>query len=276
MCRHRHWFVANRRPDDGQQRPLVPMFMLRSDHQSPHAKLSGKPAALRSFASGSEVWKSRLGTTTHTLVAMDATSMRYKVAESDCTYTLPRDGLLPWTVWTNCRPLPDGSQTVTLTAGQIWPLEIGRTWRYRRAGSDSSGDRWDEEVHCEVTKQGPGAERGRLLPCFLHGLHVRDRKTRPLCLARSRAKHPHLVLPSRRVRIAGQAGIGGLHAGEVESRRSSFLPSCPCPRPVLTLSPLAADRREHVVAATRIQVLVGKSARQSEGSNHGRRGAALR
>ena len=100
-----------------------------------------------------EVWKSRLGTTTHTLVAMDATSMRYEVAESDCTYTLPRDGLLPWTVWTNCRPLPDGSQTVTLAAGQIWPLEIGRTWRYRRAGSDASGDRWDEEVHCEVTKQ---------------------------------------------------------------------------------------------------------------------------
>ena len=100
-----------------------------------------------------EVWKSRLGTTTHTLVAMDATSMHYEVAETDCTYEMPRDGLSPWTAWTNCRRLPDGTQTVTLTAGQIWPLEIGRTWRFRRTGSDESGNRWDEEVSCEVTKQ---------------------------------------------------------------------------------------------------------------------------
>ena len=100
-----------------------------------------------------EVWHSRTGTTTHTLVAMDAASMRYEVAKSGCTYTLPRDGLLPWTAWTNCSPLPDGTQTVTPTAGHMWPLEIGRTWRYRRAGSDSSGDRWDEEVRCRVTKQ---------------------------------------------------------------------------------------------------------------------------
>lgn len=100
-----------------------------------------------------EVWKSRTGTTTHTLVAIDADSIRYEVAESGCTYTMPRDGISPWTAWENCRRIPDGTQTVTLTAGQIWPLEIGRTWRYRRAGSDSSGDRWDEEVQCKVTKQ---------------------------------------------------------------------------------------------------------------------------
>lgn len=100
-----------------------------------------------------EVWHSPSGTTTHTLVAMDASSMRYEVGESDCTYTLPRDGLSPWTAWTNCRPLSDGTQTVSLTAGRMWPLEIGRTWRYRRVGMDVSGNRWDEEVHCEVTKQ---------------------------------------------------------------------------------------------------------------------------
>ena len=100
-----------------------------------------------------EVWHTRKGTTTHTLVSLDATSMHYEVAESDCTYAMPRDGLSPWTSWANCRRLPDGIQTVTLTAGQIWPLEIGRTWRYRRAGSDSSGAQWDEEVRCRVTKQ---------------------------------------------------------------------------------------------------------------------------
>lgn len=100
-----------------------------------------------------EVWHSRSGTTTHTLVAMDANSLHYEVAESGCTYEMPRDGLSPWTAWANCRSLPDGTQTVTLTAGPMWPLEIGRAWRYRRAGSDSSGDRWDEEVRCEVTKQ---------------------------------------------------------------------------------------------------------------------------
>ena len=100
-----------------------------------------------------EVWKSRTGTTTHTLVAMDADSIRYEVAESGCNYTRPRDGVSPWTAWENCRRIPDGTQTVALTSGQVWPLEIGRTWRYRRVGSDSSGNSWDEEVQCEVTKQ---------------------------------------------------------------------------------------------------------------------------
>ena len=100
-----------------------------------------------------EVWKSRTGTTTHTLVAMDSATMRYEVAETGCTYTVPRDGLLPWTAWTNCRPRADGTQTVTLTEGEIWPLEIGRTWRYRRVGLDTSENRWDEEVLCKVTKQ---------------------------------------------------------------------------------------------------------------------------
>jgi len=75
------------------------------------------------------------------------------MAESGCSYTTPRDGLSPWTAWTNCRRFADGTQTVTLTAGQVWPLEIGRTWRYRRVGLDSSGDQWDEEVRCKVTKQ---------------------------------------------------------------------------------------------------------------------------
>ena len=100
-----------------------------------------------------EVWKSRMGTTTHTLVAMDAASIRYEVAESGCTYTRPRDGVSPWTAWENCRRIPDGTQTITLTSGQVWPLKIGRTWRYQRAGSDSSGDRWNEDEQCKVTKQ---------------------------------------------------------------------------------------------------------------------------
>ena len=100
-----------------------------------------------------EVWKSRAGTTTHTLVAIDADSIRYEVAESGCTYTRPRDGVSPWTAWENCRRIPDGTQSVTLTAGQIWPLEIGRTWRYRRVGLDASENQWDEEVLCKVTKQ---------------------------------------------------------------------------------------------------------------------------
>ena len=100
-----------------------------------------------------EVWHTRTGTTTHTLVALDATSMHYEVAESGCTYTMPRDGVSPWTAWQNCRRIPDGTQTVILTSGQVWPLEIGRTWRYRRVGLDASENQWDEEVLCKVTKQ---------------------------------------------------------------------------------------------------------------------------
>ena len=101
-----------------------------------------------------EVWRSpTTGVTTHTLVALGDGTMRYEVAENACVYTMPRDGLLPWTAWENCRPYTDGTQTVTLTAGHTWPIEIGRTWRYRRVGSDARGRRWDEEVRCTVEEE---------------------------------------------------------------------------------------------------------------------------
>ena len=100
-----------------------------------------------------EVWRSRTGTLTHTLVAMDSATMSYEIAENSCTYTRPTGGLLPWTQWSNCRGMPDGSQTVTVTEGRIWPLEIGRSWRYRKVGSDKSGNEWNETALCKVLSQ---------------------------------------------------------------------------------------------------------------------------
>ena len=100
-----------------------------------------------------EVWHSRTGTLTHTLVATDGATESYEIAENGCTYTRPKGGLLPWTQWSNCRGMPDGSQTVTVIEGQIWPLDIGQTWRYRRAGSDESDNEWDETALCKVLSQ---------------------------------------------------------------------------------------------------------------------------
>lgn len=100
-----------------------------------------------------EVWRTRTGTLTHTLVAMDGATTSHEVAENSCTYSRPKGGLLPWTQWSNCRGMLDGSQTVTMIEGQIWPLDIGRTWRYRRAGSDEGGNEWDETALCKVLSQ---------------------------------------------------------------------------------------------------------------------------
>ena len=100
-----------------------------------------------------EVWRSRTGTLTHTLVAMDGATTSHEIAENGCTYTRPKGGLLPWTQWSNCRGRPDGSQTVTVIEGQVWPLDIGQTWRYRRAGSDKSGNEWSETASCKVLSQ---------------------------------------------------------------------------------------------------------------------------
>ena len=100
-----------------------------------------------------EVWRTRTGTLTHTLVAMDGATMSYEIAENGCAYTGPKGGLLPWTQWSNCSGMPDGSQTVTVIEGQIWPLEIGRTWRYRRTGSDEGGNEWNETALCKVLSQ---------------------------------------------------------------------------------------------------------------------------
>lgn len=100
-----------------------------------------------------EVWRSRTGVLTHTLVAMDNTTMSYEIAENGCSYTRPKGGLLPWTRWSNCRGMPDGTQTVIVIEGRIWPLEIGRTWRYRKAGSDRNGNEWSETASCKVYNQ---------------------------------------------------------------------------------------------------------------------------
>ena len=100
-----------------------------------------------------EVWQSRKGTATHTLVAMSDDTVSYEIAESGCTFTVPRGELLPWIEWSNCRRRPDGSQTVTLTKGRVWPLGVGQTWRYRKEGADRNGNRWNEALLCKVVDQ---------------------------------------------------------------------------------------------------------------------------
>ena len=110
-------------------------------------------AEVRKAVGDTEVWRTRTGTLTHTLVAKDGATESYEIAENGCAYTRPKGGLLPWTQWSDCRGMPDGSQTVTVTQGQIWPLDIGQTWRYRRAGSDESGNEWNETALCKVLSQ---------------------------------------------------------------------------------------------------------------------------
>ena len=107
----------------------------------------------RKAVGDTEVWRGRTGPLTHTLVALDGATESYEIAENDCAYTRPKGGLLPWTQWSNCRGKPDGSQTVTVTQGKLWPLEVGRSWRYSRAGSDKSGNEWNETAICRVVSQ---------------------------------------------------------------------------------------------------------------------------
>lgn len=54
--------------------------------------------------------------------------------------------------WTNCRR-SSGTGSIKVIEGEIWPLKVGRKWRYSVKGSRDSGRSWSYQMDCEVKNQ---------------------------------------------------------------------------------------------------------------------------
>ena len=101
----------------------------------------------------SKTWRNKKGEeTTSTVVAMDETTLT--VEDSDgCTYTkLIQGGFSPSVKWSNCGG-SDGTQTVSLAKGDVWPLTTRKKWRYKYKGKNEKGERWKGKWSCQVKEE---------------------------------------------------------------------------------------------------------------------------
>ena len=71
------------------------------------------------------------------------------VDSTGCRVVVPRMGFGPALEFSNCDG-GTGTQTVKLSRGSPYPLTLGSTWVYSYAGTNSRGDRWTGQRHCEV------------------------------------------------------------------------------------------------------------------------------
>ena len=92
-----------------------------------------------------------------TLVSETAETLAWETSEG-CSFTNSGKTTFglgdPWLKWSGCSPWADGTQTFSLD-GEIWPLEVGKKWRYSLSGSNVRGDSWSAERTCEI----PGTAR---------------------------------------------------------------------------------------------------------------------
>jgi hypothetical protein len=83
-----------------------------------------------------------------TKIAADEASATYE-DDKGCSWILPREPFAPAAQWNNCGRHASGTQTATLD-GEIWPLEVGKSWSYPLTGSNSKGDNWEGVRKCNV------------------------------------------------------------------------------------------------------------------------------
>ena len=84
----------------------------------------------------------------NTLVAQTAETQTW-ADSSGCRAVLPRTGFGPALEFTNCDG-STGTQRVALARGTPYPLTLGGKWVYSFEGSNTRGDRWTGQRHCEV------------------------------------------------------------------------------------------------------------------------------
>ena len=98
-----------------------------------------------------ETWRNKKGEEwTRTVVGMDDTTVTFE--ESDgCTFTRQHEVFAESEKWTNCGS--DGNGTLSLTKGEVWPLETGRKWRYKFSGKTAKGKRWRYKKECKVKEE---------------------------------------------------------------------------------------------------------------------------
>lgn len=83
-----------------------------------------------------------------TLIAQTTETHSWKDNEG-CVWSSLREGFAPTLAWSNCVYSEGGVQSV-VRQGQVWPLEVGRTWTYKFSGGDLHGNDWSGTRECEV------------------------------------------------------------------------------------------------------------------------------
>lgn len=84
----------------------------------------------------------------NTLVEQTADTQTW-LDSSGCRAVVPRTGFAPALELTNCEG-NTWTQTVKLTRGMPYPLTLGGKWVYSYSGTNTRGDRWAGQRHCEV------------------------------------------------------------------------------------------------------------------------------
>ena len=84
---------------------------------------------------------------TSTLVAEDATSRSWSRSDG-CSATTPKTGFGPAFSWANCNG-STGTGNAKLE-GDIWPLEVGKSWTYTYSGANARGATWSGTRSCTV------------------------------------------------------------------------------------------------------------------------------
>ena len=93
------------------------------------------------------------GDRTYAITAVNETSYVEEVAETGCVATQPADGIHFWLQWNDACGINEGRSSLEIIESDVWPLEVGKTWRYRLAGSARTGDKWDRVGRCTVAEE---------------------------------------------------------------------------------------------------------------------------
>jgi len=85
-----------------------------------------------------------------TIIAKKGNTEFWKGSDG-CTESWATTGFAPHLKWSGCAST-DGEQEATLK-DEVWPLIVGKTWRYKIEGSNVNGYSWNDETKCDVKAQ---------------------------------------------------------------------------------------------------------------------------
>ena len=86
-----------------------------------------------------------------TIIAIDKNTITWQYP-SGCTIKYPHEEFSQKVEGKNCSGA-DFTTALKLIKGEIWPLTVGKKWRYRYSGGDKSGSKWNGQMRCKAKKQ---------------------------------------------------------------------------------------------------------------------------
>ena len=87
---------------------------------------------------------------TAVVVSMDEATATIEEGDG-CRSIRVHEVFAEWLEWTNCPG--SGTGTSPLVKGDVWPLEVGKKWRYKYTGKPDKGRGWKGKKSCKVEEQ---------------------------------------------------------------------------------------------------------------------------